>query len=79
MDILVTGIESSIKIMEHLKKNFPHLKFLAEKVETNAEYKACLAGGFDFFQGYFFCRPEVVKGKMFEFETGVFAQVYAVF
>ena len=78
MDILVTGIESSIKIMEHLKKNFPHLKFLAEKVETNAEYKACLAGGFDFFQGYFFCRPEVVKGKMFEFETGVFAQVYAL-
>jgi len=35
---------------------------LAEKVETEAEHAACLAAGFDRFQGYFFARPTVLAG-----------------
>lgn len=39
------------------------VKLLAEKVETPAEFDACKALGFDYFQGYFFCKPNIVKGK----------------
>jgi EAL and modified HD-GYP domain-containing signal transduction protein len=36
-------------------KNFPHIKLLAEKVETHDEYNRMFELGFDYFQGYFFC------------------------
>jgi EAL and modified HD-GYP domain-containing signal transduction protein len=36
---------------------------LAEKVETNEEFKKARDMGFEFFQGYFFCRPESIKIK----------------
>lgn len=33
--------------------------WLAEKVETQAEFKQACAEGFEYFQGFFFCRPIV--------------------
>jgi EAL and modified HD-GYP domain-containing signal transduction protein len=36
---------------------------LAEKVETHEEYQAAKEMGFSLFQGFFFCKPELVKGK----------------
>jgi len=38
-------------------------QFLAEKVETHAEFDQAMAMGFSYFQGYFFARPEVLKNK----------------
>jgi len=40
-------------------RNHP-VKILAEKVETIDQYKNCLALGFDYFQGYFFCEPSLM-------------------
>lgn len=42
---------------------FPHLVFLAEKVETKEVFEQCKSAGFTYFQGYFFSRPEMLKGK----------------
>jgi len=42
---------------------FPHIQLLAEKVETHEEYNQAFALGFEYFQGYFFAKPEVVKTK----------------
>lgn len=39
------------------------LRMLAEKVETRPEFLAALAMGFDYFQGYFFHQPVVVKAR----------------
>ena len=39
------------------------LKLLAEKVETHEEFELCKELGFDYFQGYFLCRPNIVEGK----------------
>jgi EAL and modified HD-GYP domain-containing signal transduction protein len=39
------------------------LRLLAEKVETNAEFERCRELGFDYFQGYFFARPEQLSGR----------------
>jgi EAL and modified HD-GYP domain-containing signal transduction protein len=36
---------------------------VAEKVEEESQFKACQALGFSLFQGYFFARPTVLKGK----------------
>lgn len=38
-------------------------KYLAEKVETPDEFRACQKMGFDFFQGYFFSKPATVRGS----------------
>ena len=38
-------------------------KLLAEKVETQQEFRLCLELGFDFFQGYYFARPVILSGR----------------
>ncbi len=50
-------------LTEQVKKLRPTgVRLLAEKVETPEEYEYCKALGFDYFQGYFFCKPKIVKG-----------------
>ena len=39
------------------------LRILAERVETHEEYAECRAMGFEYFQGYFMAKPEVVEGR----------------
>jgi EAL and modified HD-GYP domain-containing signal transduction protein len=52
------------ELEEHVKLLKPYkAKLLAEKVETHEEFAACKALGFDFFQGYFLCKPEVISNK----------------
>ncbi|SNS16545.1 EAL and modified HD-GYP domain-containing signal transduction protein [Noviherbaspirillum humi] len=36
---------------------------LAEKVESREQFDACMELGFDYFQGYYFAHPTVLKGK----------------
>ena len=61
-DFRLSAIE---EIQAYLKKIPRHksLKMLAEKVETYEEYNAAKQMGFDFFQGFFFCKPELISGK----------------
>ena len=54
----------SNELSQHVELLRRHdLKLLAEKVETQDVYERCLQLGFDYFQGYLFCKPTVVKGK----------------
>ncbi|MBF2055346.1 MAG: HDOD domain-containing protein [Candidatus Sericytochromatia bacterium] len=39
------------------------VQMLAEKIETQAEFEQCKQLGFDYFQGYFLCRPSIVQAK----------------
>lgn len=39
------------------------VKLLAEKVETLAEFKLGLKAGYEYFQGFFFQKPEIIPGK----------------
>ena len=41
----------------------PKCKMLAEKLETPHEFQQARDMGFAYFQGYFFCRPELVVGR----------------
>ena len=49
--------------IQHVRRLGPNVKLLAEKVETREEYDQAVALGCDYFQGYFFCRPEIVSGR----------------
>jgi c-di-GMP-related signal transduction protein len=39
------------------------VKLLAEKVETREEFQQAVRLGYHYFQGYFFCKPEMVSGE----------------
>jgi EAL and modified HD-GYP domain-containing signal transduction protein len=57
---------SSLDQIETYLKQLPLEKnpiLLAEKVETYDEFQAAKKMGFSLFQGYFFCKPEIVQGK----------------
>lgn len=41
----------------------PHIKLLAEKVETEEDYKQAIKFGYEYFQGYFFSKPEIITRK----------------
>lgn len=62
IDIQLSSIDDINTVFSAIK-NFPHIKMLAEKVETYDEYNAMIQLGFDYFQGYFFAKPEMLKTK----------------
>lgn len=56
------GVEEHIRLM----RGYPGMTLLAEKVETPEEFEHCAELGFDLFQGYFFCKPKVLRGRRAE-------------
>lgn len=52
------------EIRDHVHALRQHpLRLLAEKVETQEELDYCMELGFDYFQGYFFAQPKVIRGQ----------------
>lgn len=62
IDLRAMSLEEVKQVMLDVRE-FKHIKFLAEKVETLEEFEQCKALGFTYFQGYFFFKPEIVKTK----------------
>ncbi|WP_340677915.1 HDOD domain-containing protein [Paraglaciecola sp.] len=58
--------EEQIQQIVKETKDFPHIKLLAEKIETYAEFNHALEIGCEYFQGYFFSKPEVIKSIAFK-------------
>ncbi len=70
-DFRISTIEEIQSYIEQLPHPKPRL--LAEKIETKEEFEIALDMGFEYFQGYFFCKPEIIKGK--KIETSQLAQL----
>lgn len=52
------------ELREHVRELGRYrVKLLAEKVETEDQYRSCLDLGFDYFQGYYLSRPTVIQGQ----------------
>lgn len=62
VDLRVTQ-RAEISIIKEAIKPYPHIKLLAEKVETIEEFNQALTDGFDYFQGYFFAKPELMQSR----------------
>ena len=67
IDILKIDIQLNdvdyVKEMIDWFGRFPHLTYLAEKVETYKHFKAYKEAGCTLFQGYFFAKPELREQK----------------
>jgi c-di-GMP-related signal transduction protein len=61
VDFLATqGAERRAVLERHAR---PGLTFLAEKAETRQDFEEALAAGYTLFQGYFFCRPQMMSTR----------------
>ena len=63
IDFRATPYKEMKRILQRFRTNTKKIKFLAEKVETNEEFNDALNMGFELFQGYFFSKPEIVRGR----------------
>jgi c-di-GMP-related signal transduction protein len=61
VDFVLTGAEERKKLLKRL--NGVTVALLAEKVETQEEYKRACDEGFTLFQGYYFCRPLLMENR----------------
>lgn len=61
VDVRATRPEERAGMMRRFAS--PKCKMLAEKIETPHEFQQARDMGFTYFQGYFFCRPELVIGR----------------
>ena len=61
LDVLATTESDRQQIM---RKYAPRgVKFVAEKVEKRAQFRTAIEQGYTYFQGYFFCKPEVLSAR----------------
>lgn len=59
VDILAINHQQLREHVTELRKY--DVTLLAEKVETQADYQLCFDLGFDYFQGFFFCQPDIIE------------------
>lgn len=62
IDLLATNPVERMRIIEKCSQHA--IKILAEKVETPEMFKDAKNIGCDYFQGYFFCKPVIMVGKV---------------
>ncbi len=61
VDFIKSDAAERKALIERLKGN--PVCLLAEKIETQKEFKQACKEGFTLFQGYYFCRPELIKNR----------------
>lgn len=60
IEVSAVDFEMQRKLIKQYKNR---IKFLAEKVETREEFQLAMEMGYDYFQGYFFSKPTIIKDK----------------
>jgi len=61
VDFLSTPVEERAQMVRRLRRK--QLRFLAEKVETQADFEMAMAFGYSYVQGFFFSKPDIVIGR----------------
>lgn len=64
LDLMKVGIERACNFVTRHRHR--KIKFLAEKVENHQDFAAAYQAGFQFFQGYYFSKPELLKNRQVE-------------
>ncbi len=62
LDVLEQHPEKTVEIIAHIRRSFTG-QFIAEKVESLEMFELCRASGIQYFQGYYFARPENLASK----------------
>ena len=48
-------------LLKKLKRNYPEVKIIVERIETYEQFRLLNEAGCDYFQGFFFARPEMLS------------------
>ncbi len=64
VDLMLSPAAGLTEMVKQFRR-YP-MQLLAEKVETQEEFKLCLDLGFDLFQGYYFAKPSVMEKKQMD-------------
>jgi len=62
LDVLAHTPDELARMVQAVRK-YP-VKLVAERVETPEQFRGCRALGFDYFQGYYFARPENIVTRV---------------
>lgn len=73
MDVVDNTLDSMAKAATFFKQK--GIRLLAEKVEDEATFKRCEEAGYDYFQGFFFAKPELVTGKKIDATSATILQL----
>jgi EAL and modified HD-GYP domain-containing signal transduction protein len=63
IDILDVGAKNLANHIRSIRATNERVRLLAEKVETREQFEYCKGLGMDYFQGYFFAKPQIIKGQ----------------
>lgn len=63
IDILDVGAKNLANHIRSIRATNDRVRLLAEKVETREQFEYCKGLGMDYFQGYFFAKPQIIKGQ----------------
>jgi EAL and modified HD-GYP domain-containing signal transduction protein len=63
IDILDVGAKNLANHIRSIRATNDRVRLLAEKVETREQFEYCKSLGMDYFQGYFFAKPQIIKGQ----------------
>ncbi len=74
VDVLGRSIEDVVATHATLARR--GLKLLVEKVESHEMREAALRAGYDLFQGYFFARPESMRGRRMATDRNALLRVF---
>ncbi len=76
LDLIALGRDGLSEMVARLSSY--DVTLLAEKLETQEEYAYCAEAGCELFQGYFFCRPEVMRSKRIDANRAAVLDLLAV-
>jgi EAL and modified HD-GYP domain-containing signal transduction protein len=62
IDILDVGAKNLASHIRSIRATNERVRLLAEKVETREQFEYCKSLGMDYFQVYFFAKPQIIKG-----------------
>ncbi|WP_409524185.1 EAL and HDOD domain-containing protein [Nitrincola sp. MINF-07-Sa-05] len=75
LDIQLLGLDRLPALLQKLRPY--QLELLADKVETQDEFRQCLEMGFALYMGYFLSRPKLIRGKKLSGNKVVLIQLLA--
>ena len=78
IDFLLTPVLERMQLEDRIKVFYPHIRLLAEKVETHRHFDIAIQSGYSLFQGYFFEQPQVLKSKDIPANTLQYFQIVAL-
>lgn len=78
VDFLQSSMIERHEIEKRVKTSFPHIKLLAEKVETRNHLDVAKYAGYSLFQGYFFEQPQILRSTDIPINTIQYFQIMAL-